>query len=399
MSVTIERPPPTAEPSPPPKSQPPIRRLSGWNRDDVYGVVGSVVGSLALTWLLYERLLPLSGPLGFLVFWYASFLLLQLAILCQGRDRQDVVDRMARIIFTSAAAVLVGALAYVIGYTLFRGWRAVVHTNFFTQTMSETGPLDPLTSGGAWHAIVGTIEQVGLALLVSVPLGIATAVYLNEVRGRFARLVRTVVDAMTALPSIVAGLFVFSTLILTLHVEKSGIAAAIAISIMMLPIVTRTAEVVLRLVPGGLREASLALGASQWQTVWRVVLPTARSGLATAVILAVARGIGETAPVLLTAGVTAEFNDNPFHGPQLSLPLYILNYVRYPQETMIERAYGAALVLLVLVLVLFIVARLIGGRQPGSGARFRRYSRAARGLSPIPDPGQGSAEPSAEPTV
>ena len=311
MSVTIDRPPPTTEPTPPPKPAPAIRRLHGVSRDDVYGVVGSVVGSLAITWLLYERLLPLSGVLGFIVVWYATFLLLQLAILSQGRDRQDVIDRMAKVIFTTAAAVLVTALAFVIGYTLFRGWRAIVHTNFFTQTMSETGPLDPLTSGGAWHAMVGTLEQVGLALLVSVPLGIATAIYLNEVRGRAARLVRTVVDAMTALPSIVAGLFVFSTLILTLHVQKSGIAAALAISIMMLPIVTRTSEVVLRLVPGGLREASLALGASQWRTVWSVVLPDREVRPATAVILAVARGIGETAPVLLTAGVTAEFNADP----------------------------------------------------------------------------------------
>lgn len=372
MSVTIEKPPPVAAASPPPTSSPPIRRLSGINRDDVLGVVGSLVGSLALTWLLYERLLPLSGPLGFVVFWYVTFLLLQLAILSQGRDRQDVVDRMVRIVCTTAAAALVSALAYVIVYTLFRGWRAVVHTNFWTETMSTTGPLDPLTSGGAWHAMVGTIEQVGLALFFSVPLGIATAIYLNEVGGRAARVVRTVVDAMTALPSIVAGLFIFSTLILTLHVEKSGFAAAVAISIMMLPIVTRAAEVVLRLVPGGLREASLALGASQWKTVWSVVLPTARSGLATAVILAVARGIGETAPVLLTSGVTAEFNANPFHGPQMSLPLYILTYVRYPQPAMIARAYGAALVLLVLVLALFAVARILGGRKPGSRRRFRR---------------------------
>jgi phosphate transport system permease protein len=214
-------------------------------------------------------------------------------------------------------------------------------------------------------------------LVFSVPLGIATAIYLNEVGGRAARVVRTVVDAMTALPSIVAGLFVFSTLILTLHVEKSGFAAAVAISIMMLPIVTRAAEVVLRLVPGGLREASLALGASQWKTVWSVVLPTARSGLATAVILAVARGIGETAPVLLTSGVTAEFNANPFHGPQMSLPLYILTYVRYPQPTMIARAYGAALVLLVLVLALFAAARILGGSKPGSRRRFRRATSDA----------------------
>ena len=127
------------------------------------------------------------------------------------------------------------------------------------------------------------------------PLGIGTAVFLNEVGGRFARLVRTVVDAMTALPSIVAGLFIFAMFILVLGQPRSGLAASLAITVMMLPIIIRSADVVLRLVPGNLREASLALGASRWRTVWHVVLPTARSGLATAVILGVARGVGETA--------------------------------------------------------------------------------------------------------
>ena len=146
---------------------------------------------------------------------------------------------------------------------------------------------------------------------------------MNEIGGRFARFVRTISDAMTALPSIVAGLFVYSAVIQLITHERSGFAASLAITVMMLPIVIRASDVVLRLVPGNLREASYALGSSRWRTVWHVVLPTARSGLVTAVILGTARGIGETSPVLLTSGVTAVMNVNPFSGPMISLPLQL----------------------------------------------------------------------------
>lgn len=198
--------------------------------------------------------------------------------------------------------------------------------------MSGTGPLDPLTQGGALHAIVGTLEQIAIALLVTVPLGLACAVFLNEVPGRYARFVRTIVEAMTALPSIVAGLFIYATWILLLGQDKSGFAAALALSVMMLPIVIRASDVVIRLVPGSLKEASYALGAGQWRTVWTVVLPTARSGLTTAVILGTARGIGETSPVLLTSGIAAGLNANPVDGPQLSLPLATFTLVVSPRR-------------------------------------------------------------------
>jgi phosphate transport system permease protein len=184
---------------------------------------------------------------------------------------------------------------------------------------------------------------------------------------------------MTALPSIVAGLFVYATWILVLHNEKSGLAAAMAISVMMLPIIIRAADVVLRLVPGNLREASAALGASQWRTVWHVVLPTARSGLATSVILGTARGIGETAPVLLTAGFTAVLNTNPVHGPMVSLPLAAFEFVKSPQPAMIARGFATAAFLMLVVLALFVLARVLGGRGPGhvSAAQSRRIERAS----------------------
>jgi phosphate transport system permease protein len=192
-------------------------------------------------------------------------------------------------------------------------------------------------------------------------------------------LVRTVVTAMTALPSILAGLFIFATWILILGFERSGLAAAIAMSIMMLPIIIRSADVVLRLVPGNLREASSALGAPQWRTVWHVVLPTARSGLTTAVILGVARGVGETAPVLLTAGYTSTMNLNPTKNPMVSLPLAAYELVKSPQPSLVARGFGAAAVLMILVLVLFTIARIVGGRP--AGRLSKRQTRRAMARS------------------
>jgi phosphate transport system permease protein len=188
-------------------------------------------------------------------------------------------------------------------------------------------------------------------------------------------MVRTIVEAMTALPDLVAGLFVYVTLILSLGLGKSGFCAAIAIGVTMMPIVARASEVVLRIVPGALREASYTLGSSQWRTVWNVVLPTARSGLATAVVLAMARGIGETAPVLLVAGYTKELNANPFSGPQTSLPLFIYNAVHvFGTSAYVARGFGAGFVLVVVVLALFTIARRIGGSAPGELTKRQRRS-------------------------
>jgi phosphate transport system permease protein len=288
-------------------------------------------------------------------------------------------DRVAAVFVHSIAVVLLIALAAVIIFTVIRGWDALWHVNFFTKDMSSTGPLDPLTSGGVLYAMAGTLIMISMALAISIPLGIATAVFLAEFPGRYARLVRTVVEAMTALPSIVAGLFIYATVILLLGVPRSGFAASLAITVMMLPIIIRSADVVLRLVPAALKEASLALGAGTWRTVWTVVLPTARSGLTTAVILGTARGIGETSPVLLTAGLTTFFNFNPFSGAMVSMPLATFTFVKSPEPDMIARGFGAAAVLMLMVLVLFILARLIGGRGPGvltAGQVRRRQARS-----------------------
>jgi phosphate transport system permease protein len=217
--------------------------------------------------------------------------------------------------------------------------------------------------------------------VLSVPLGIATAIFLNEIGGRLARPLRMIVDAMSAIPSIVAGLFIYAAFILALHQQQTGFAAALALAVLMLPTVTRTAEVVLRLVPGGLREASLALGGGEWATVRRVVLPTARTGLLTAVILGIARIVGETAPLILTALGNTSLNADPFEGKQDAVPLFIYRLIRFPQTASIQRAWTGALVLLGLVLVLFVVARIIGGRGPGHIGRLKRLRLARKGLA------------------
>ncbi|MFJ7075850.1 phosphate ABC transporter permease PstA [Streptomyces sp. NPDC098781] len=351
------------------------RALTALRSTDVYAVLGAAASALSLTWLLFGRLLPFNGVVGFVVTAYGLFLLVYALLVSLDEDGPAVVDRIAAAVVRSMGVLLVAILTVVVVYALVEGRRALVHLNFFTEDMSLAGPLEPLTVGGALHAAAGTLIQITIALLITVPSGVVCAVFLNEVPGPFARFVRTIVEAMTALPSIVAGLFVYATLILSGVVERSGIAAACALSVMMLPIIIRAADVVIRLVPGTLREAAYAMGTSRWRTVWHVVLPTCRSGLTTAVILGTARGIGETSPVLLTSGFTNELNLDPLHGPMVSLPLATFEFVRSPEPTMVARGFGTASLLMALVLLLFVAARIVGGRGPGQLTRRQEHRR------------------------
>jgi phosphate transport system permease protein len=232
---------------------------------------------------------------------------------------------------------------------------------FLTHSMRGIGARD--TNGGAYHAIIGTLEQVGIASLIAIPIGLLAAVYVVEHgRGPLVPAVRFVTDVMTGVPSIVAGLFVFTFWVLALGQGFSGFAAALALAILMLPTVVRTTEVVLGLVPDSLREASLALGVPRWKTVLRVVLPTAMSGITTGIVLAIARVTGETAPLLLTALNFDSINTNPFHGQQAGLPSYVFQQAGQPQQAAIDRAWAGALTLLLLVLCLNLLARLIARR-------------------------------------
>ena len=289
-----------------------IRRLV---LDDWLSLGGAILGSLAVVDVVFEHVLDGSGTLGFLVCWYVGFLVLYAALVRMSNPRPIVVDRLVTTAAWGAAAVVVLALGTTVVYTFARGHQAFMHVNFFTRDMAGVSPSAPLRQGGILHAIVGTLVEVGIAIAVSVPLGVGTAVYMSEVRGRWSRLVRTVVEAMTALPEILAGLFVYVILIVDFGLPKSGIAASAAMSVTMVPIIARAAEVALRVVPGGLREASMALGASHWSTVRKVVLPSAKAGLATATILGVARGVGETAVVLITSGASSFLTFNPTKDP------------------------------------------------------------------------------------
>ena len=344
---------------------------------DRFDLVGSAAAAVAVSTLMFGWLTPMTGVVGWIVLSFVAFLGVYAVMTSMRADRLAVSERVMTALFYSAGVVLLGALTFVVFFTLVRGSSALFHVNFFTETMKLAGPLDPLTMGGIAHAVVGTLIQISIALVITIPLGITTAVFLNEIGGPFARFVRTISDAMTALPSIVAGLFVYAAVVTLITNQRSGFAASLAISVMMLPIIIRASDVVLRLVPNNLREASYALGTSRWRTVWSVVLPTSRSGLVTAVILGTARGIGETSPVLLTSGVTAEMNLNPFSGPMISLPLQVFDFVKSPEPNMIARGFGAAATLVLLVLTLFMVARLIGGRGPGQLSDRQRRAAAA----------------------
>ncbi len=397
---TWTRPPELKEP---PTAPEPRRSTATLRLIDVIRALGCAAASIGFTAWLYAFALPLKGELGFIVISYALFLLLFGLLTAFDENRPTVRDRMVAVLVQSLAFVMLLALFSVVFYTVGRGVEPLRNLNFFIEDMSNAGPLDPLSQGGVIHAVLGTLIMITIALAISIPLGLMTAVFLSEFPGRYARFVRTVVEAMTALPSIVAGLFIYATVIVFLGFNRSGLAASMAITVMMLPIIIRSADVVLRLVPGNLKEAARALGASTWRTVWTVTLPTARSGLTTAIILGTARGIGETSPVLLTAGATTFLNLNPLSGPMTSLPLTTFTFVKSPELNMIARGFGTAAVLMMLVLLLFALARAIGGRGPGqltarqSRARTRqsrdddyRFRARELGVAPVgirPRPG------------
>jgi phosphate transport system permease protein len=356
---------------------PEVRRSTARNGPvDFTVVVGAFIAALSLAGLIVTRLIPSANLLAFLVIAYLLFLVLYgMVVLSMGHDSRIVADRLASVGAHSLAVVALAALLFVTGFTFWRGREALPHLNFFISDMRLAGPLDPLTQGGILHAIVGTLIELTIALLITVPLGLACAVYLNESRGPLARFVRTVVEAMTALPAILGGLFVLALVILTLGLTRSGLAAGLAIGVMMLPIIVRASDVVIRLVPGSLREASFALGAPRWRTAWHVVLPTARSGLTTAVLLGSARGLGETTPVLITAGFGSTLNFKLTSDPMVSLPLLTFVFSRFSEPPMIARAFGAAAALLVLVLVLFGLARVFAGRPTGEASTRIQRSR------------------------
>lgn len=280
------------------------------------------------------------------------------------RGRRGIADSIVIVSAIGATVFSLVVLLSLLGSLAVRGWKAL-SPSFIFQNNVYISPSTPLDYGGIGHAILGTALIVFLASLVAVPIGIATAIYITEVRGRAVPYVRFFVQSMSGVPSVVAGLFILTTLIVTGALTQSALAGGLAYAILMLPTVARTAEEVLRLVPDELRTGALALGSTRARTVFRVVLPAARTGIVTAIILGIARIIGETAPLLLAAGNSDQTILNPTGSPVASLPTYIFNNVALPYPDAVTRAWGAALALMILVAVLFTLARVLSRGRLG----------------------------------
>ena len=359
MSDLLDRPAadstgPDAEPDP--ALQVP-RKVSRINPERLaVPIIAAVVALNAL--IVVREVLAWGGIMGSFLLWLLMYLFVNYAIVRSRQGKEIALDRTVTSFVWAIGAGVCALLAWMLSYPVVKGFRAVAKVSFWTQDLSASGPMDP--GGGASHAIVGSLEQVGIATLLVVPIAVMTAVYLHEIRGRAAKPLRFIIESMTGLPSIVAGLLIFT--IWANGRGFSGMAGSAALAILMLPTVARTTEEVLRTVPDNLREAALALGSPQWKVVLKTVLPTARAGIITAIILGIARAAGETAPLILTSFGSDTFSINPFHGPQASLPLFVFQLIRQPNAVQIQRAWGGMLVLLILVLVLFTFARWFGAR-------------------------------------
>ncbi|MFD7444543.1 phosphate ABC transporter permease PstA [Streptomyces sp. NPDC059909] len=269
-------------------------------------------------------------------------------------NSRQAKDRLATSVVWVCFVLAVVPLLSLIWVTVSRGVMAL-DGYFLTHSMAGVPGFE--AGGGVYHALVGTLEQIGLATLIAVPIGLLTAVYLVEYgKGALARAVTFFVDVMTGIPSIVAGLFILSIMLIA-GLQPSGFMGALALTILMIPVVVRSTEEMLKLVPNELREASLALGVPKYRTILKVVIPTAIGGISTGVMLAIARIAGETAPIILLVFGSQLINANPFEGAQSSLPFYIWEQYRVGSEASYDRAWAASLVLIAFVMILNLVAR------------------------------------------
>lgn len=325
-----------------------------------------ILGGLftAISTFTIVAITPLKGKLGF------SLVLIGMAILTTAvltgvrKDRKAVTNSVTTVLVYIAAAFVVIPLISILWEIFSRGISGL-SLGIFTRDMSATSTDAPLNEGGLIHALVGTIYLIVFASAVSTPIGILAALYIVEVKGKFAGLVRFFVQAMSGVPSIVAGLFLYAVWLITLGNSYNTFVGAGALAILMIPTVARTAEEVLKLIPNDLREAGLAMGATQWRTVSMVVIPAARSGLVTAVILGIARVAGETAPLLLTIGGSDALNLNPASGNNAALPQYVWKNLLLGTELSISRAWLGVMVLIIFVFIFFTLARVLGAAKGG----------------------------------
>jgi phosphate transport system permease protein len=316
-----------------------------------------VVLSGVFGWLL-NAITGLSGFLG----WYVGLAFAMPVVAFVGSVRHGwnlASDRVATAIITVAfAAVTIPWVSIFV--TVYQKGSKAFHAKYLTDDMRITPSSDLIQYGGVAHAIIGTLIMVLIASLIAVPLGILAAVYIVEIKGRFSKLVRFLTQAMSGVPSIVAGLFIYATVVVFFG-GFSAWAGALSLVILMLPTVARTSEEILKIVPDDLRTASYALGATQSRTTFRVVLPTIASGLVTAAVLGIARVVGETAPLILTASYFVA-KSTSLNEPIASLPIYIFSSLGIGDENATTRAWGGSLVLLGVVFILFAIARTISTR-------------------------------------
>ena len=333
-------------------------------------VAGLAVAAVAVAVLLFSVVKLLGGGWVLTVVGSVLVFLIGLAVASSmvegGRAARNRIA--TALIYSAFVLALLPLISVVI--TLISKGHSRLDSDFFNHSMRNITSLD--AGGGAYHAIIGTLEQAGIATLITVPLGVAGAIYIVEYgKGRLANTIRFFVDVMTGIPSVVAGLFILAFWVLIVspnlapdgHPFYSGFAAALALSVLMLPTVTRSTEEMLRLVPTALREGAYALGIPKWKTILRIVVPTALPGIVTGVMLAVARAAGGTAPVLLVALGSPSINFDPFHGTQDSLAIYIYEQATSASKFAPARAWTAALTLVVLVLALTVAAKLLSRRN------------------------------------
>ena len=273
----------------------------------------------------------------------------------RGRAVKDVV---ARVVMWSSFGVAMIPLVWILYTVVSKGISLVLQSQWWTNSQRNVNSTD--VGGGAIHAIQGTLLQAGVTAVIAVPIGVLTAIYLVEYgRGPVARAVSFMVDILTGVPSIVAALFVYAVWVTTFGFQRVGFAVCLALVLLMLPVVVRSTEEMLKLVPNELREASYALGVPKWKTISRVVLPTALGGIITGVLLGLARVVGETAPLIILAPYTTFINFNLFNGPMAALPTLIFANFGNDVDPAIARMWAAALTLILFVLVLNIAGRLV----------------------------------------
>lgn len=318
---------------------------------DILGAFFTVFGSLAIV-----AATPLKGKLGFALVLITLAIITATTVSWLRKDRKAAMNSRTTVLVYIAAAFVIIPLTSIL-YEVVTLGAAGFSLRIFTEDMSVTASDTDLNEGGLLHAVIGTAYVVFFATILSTPIGVLTALYIVEVKGRFAGLVRFFVQAMSGVPSIVAGLFIFAFWMIQMGNAYSGIAGAFALTVLMIPTVARTSEEVLKLIPQDLREAGLALGATQWRTVATVVIPAAKSGLVTAIILGIARVVGETAPLLVTIGGADAVNLNPVDGNMSAFPMYVWKNLLIGSPNAISRAWLGLFVLMVLVLIFFAMAR------------------------------------------